>query len=252
MVRKIPELSRVSSEKIPSYDLLARILSVSSKKTLIEGHNDADQVAPSQLSQDEETVDFAGRDGEEKDPETPVNYAGAVPILRTLLDNEVWSMLSRVGDMELFEGSEEAKTEVYDMMRIQVHNMLASKMGEKPVEMVQLNEHMAKPLKVLGMPGTMETPAVGKALDFTTTPNVAVTYKGPCTEPVRGELSGRMHVLEKKRLVTQRNAETPRKIPPPPPPGSPPGSSDYEGKEGKEGKEGEKKGQERQRLPKFK
>ena len=59
----------------------------------------------SKLSQDEE--DFARRDGERKIPDN--NDADAVPILRTLRDNEVWSMLSRVGSVELLKGSEENK-----------------------------------------------------------------------------------------------------------------------------------------------
>jgi hypothetical protein len=97
-------------------------------------------------------------------------------------------------------------------MMIQMYNMLASKMGYEPW-MVQLDGNVTmEKAKTLGVP--METPAVGKALNFTTTPYAAVAaYKGPYTAPVRGDFSGRMHVQGKKGSVTQQSAETPRNIP---------------------------------------
>ena len=97
--------------------------------------------------------------------------------------------------------------------------MLASKKGyEFEPWMVQLDGNVSIDGNVsmerkttLGV--SMETPAVGKALNFTTTPDAAVAYKGPYTEPVRGDLSGRLHVQGKKGSVTQQSAETPRNIP---------------------------------------
>jgi hypothetical protein len=113
-------------------------IAVSSKKALVKVLNDADQAAPSQLSQDEETVDFARRDGEEMDPTTRVADA----------------LIAWLGDKEPIEGSEEEKVQKYEEVMSHVHTLLVDKMAGK------LDDHVGTSLKVRGKPavGSMKTP----------------------------------------------------------------------------------------------
>ena len=184
---------------------------VSSKKVLIEVLNDdvlsAERIPPHQETpslpgQDKDTGKCSYRDGEEKNSEAAVGH-GVVPILRTLQEGSVVNAGAEVcheknlcpdkmdkksassGSASLKKQEDDqssnnlirastgdSEEEKANSMMIQMYNMLASKMGYEPW-MVQLDGNVTmEKAKTLGVP--METPAVGKALKFTTTPYAAV------------------------------------------------------------------------------